>query len=122
MTPPARPATGLGRTLRTALVVLALVAVVAVMVRLSAWQWGRARAGGSLVNYSYALEWLAFAVLTVVGVVRLWREGRRVPDEDTPPERPGPGAPIIGPPLRPGQELEEVTWVRLRRRLGLSPD
>jgi hypothetical protein len=27
---------------------------------------------------------------------------------------------MVGPPLRPGEELEEITWVRLRRRLGLG--
>ncbi|SEK69616.1 hypothetical protein SAMN04515665_104131 [Blastococcus sp. DSM 46786] len=122
MTPPVRTSTGaLGRALRIALVVLAVVAVVAVMVRLSVWQWDRGRARGSLLNYSYAIEWLAFAVLTVVGVVRLWREGRSVAEQDAPPE-PGTGGPLVGPPLQPGQELEELTWVRLRRRLGLSRD
>ncbi|MDP5181819.1 hypothetical protein QOZ88_04150 [Blastococcus sp. BMG 814] len=122
MTPPVRTSGGgLGRALRIALVVLAVAAVVAVMVRLSVWQWDRGRARGSLLNYSYAVEWLAFAVLTVVGAVRLWREGRSVADEERPPERPA-GGPLVGPPLQPGQELEELTWVRLRRRLGLSRD
>jgi hypothetical protein len=26
---------------------------------------------------------------------------------------------VIGPPLQPGEDLPEVTWVRLRRRLRL---
>lgn len=37
----------------------------------------------------------------------------------------GPRAAVVvkrppGPPLRPGEELEEVTWIRLRRRMGLD--
>ena len=29
---------------------------------------------------------------------------------------------VVGPPLRPGEELEEITWVRLRRRLGTAAE
>lgn len=117
---------------RAALAVLAVVAAVVVMVRLSVWQWDKARAQGRLLNYTYAVEWLLFAVLTVGGVGRLWLEGRRAarggsPEQPeavaapahAPAETRGP-APVIGPPLAPGQQLEEVTWVRLRRRLGLG--
>jgi hypothetical protein len=104
--------------LRVAGAILLLLLLVAVMVRLSVWQWDRARARGSLLNYTYAVEWLVFAVLTVVGAVRLRREGRR------PLAPPAPGGqgdtPVIGPPLAPGEELEEITWIRLRRRLGLE--
>jgi hypothetical protein len=108
-----------GRAVRVTALVLLAVAVVAVMVRLSLWQWGRARERGALLNYSYAAEWLLFAVLTTVGVVHLWREGRRGESRERPPER-RPDGPLVGPPLAPGEELEEVTWVRLRRRVGLD--
>jgi hypothetical protein len=96
------------------------------MVRLSIWQWDRARASGRLLNYTYAAEWLLFAVLTVAGVVRLGIEDRRRRSPGPGPEAEEPvrsavgggPVPVIGPPLRPGEELEEITWVRLRRRLG----
>lgn len=115
---------------RAALAATLVVAVVLVMVRLSIWQWDKARAHGALLNYTYAVEWLVFAGLTVVGVVRLALEARRQVGETA---EPAPGTaradasvppagpvPLIGPPLAPGEELEEITWVRLRRRLGLD--
>lgn len=46
-----------------ALVLLGLYA----MVRLGIWQWGRGEVTGSLRNYSYGLEWWAFAALTLIG-------------------------------------------------------
>lgn len=119
----------LGRRLRAVLVVLAVVALVAVMLRLSLWQWDRGRASGRLVNYIYAVEWVLFAGLTVLGVGRLSVEGRREErSEQAPPavERPvsarGGPLPVVGPPLRSGEDLEEITLVRLRRRLGLAGD
>lgn len=115
------------RWLRTGLAVLGTVLVIAVMVRLSVWQWDRARASGSLTNYSYAVEWLVFAGLTVVAVVRLVVEGRRADAarqraDDEPDATASTGAlmPLVGPPLSPGEQLQEVTWLRLRRRLGLG--
>jgi DNA-binding transcriptional regulator of glucitol operon len=118
------------RRVRAALALLLVVAAVAVMLRLSLWQWDRARASGRLLNYAYAVEWLLFAVLTVVGVARLVLEDRRRRSADLAPEARSPAAPavrgapvpMIGPPLRPGEELQEITWVRLRRRLGLGGD
>ena len=115
---------------RAVLALVLVVLAVAVMVRLSLWQWHKARAHGALLNYTYAVEWLVFAGLTVAGVVRLALEGRRdavrsaagVPSAGDPPPAeacPAP-VPLVGPPLRPGEELEEVTWIRLRRRLGLD--
>jgi DNA-binding transcriptional regulator of glucitol operon len=114
------------RRVRGALAVLLVVAAVAVMLRLSLWQWHRARDTGRFLNYTYTVEWLLFALLTVAGVVRLVVEDRRRRTEaDVPEVReavavPGAPVPMVGPPLRPGEELEEITWVRLRRRLGLG--
>jgi hypothetical protein len=116
------------RRVRAGLAAVSLVVVVAVMVRLSLWQWDRARTTGRLLNYTYAVEWLLFAVLTVAGVVRLAVEDRRRRRADTAPGGQPPVAsavrrapvPVVGPPLRPGEQLEEITWVRLRRRLGLG--
>jgi hypothetical protein len=114
-----------GRVLRAAGLVLLAVVLVAVMVRLSLWQEDKARATGSLLNWTYAVEWLLFAGLTVAGLVRLAREGvRHVGPADgaaeaRPPVR--PGGPVVGPPLAPGQELEEITWVRVARKVGLGP-
>jgi hypothetical protein len=116
----------MARRWRAAVAVAVVVAAVAVMVRLSIWQWDRARAGGRLLNYAYAVEWMLFAVLTLAGVVRLAHEDRRrrgaepVPEAEEPVLSTVRGAPVplVGPPLRPGEQLEEITWVRLRRRLG----
>jgi DNA-binding transcriptional regulator of glucitol operon len=114
------------RRVRGLLALAVVLTAVAVMLRLSLWQWDRARAGGRLLNYTYAVEWLLFALLTPVGVIRLALEGRRAGDAAEPQERGGtawaasPVKPQVGPPLREGEELEELTWVRLRRRLGLG--
>lgn len=127
---PAPRGAAIRRRFRAALVVLAVVALVAVMLRLSLWQWDRARASGRLVNYIYAVEWVLFAGLTLLGVGRLSVEGRRGTQVEPAPQAAersasaGRGAPIpvVGPPLRSGEELEEITLVRLRRRLGLTGD
>lgn len=60
------------RLLRPSWLLMHVLLVVAlyVMVRLGAWQWGRGIATDSLRNYSYGLEWWAFAVLTLVGWVK----------------------------------------------------
>lgn len=118
----------MARRVRAALLLVLVVAAVAVMLRLSLWQWHRARERGSWMNYSYAVEWVVFAVLTVAGVVRLVLEERHrtlsrpAPAAAGPVSPPGAGGPVpvVGPPLRPGEELEEVTWVRMCRRLGLG--
>jgi len=116
-----------GHPLRVAGLVLLALVLVGVMLRLSLWQWDRAQAQHRLLNYTYAVEWLLFAVLTVAGLARLVSEGRTVEGRRTDADRPEAGAEplprsegvLVGPPLRPGEELPEVTWVRLRRRLGL---
>ena len=111
------------RGLRLAGLALLVVVAVGVMLRLSLWQWDRAHERHSVLNYFYAVEWVLFAVLTVAGVARLVVEGRRavVAGKQPKPEpEPRPEGVLIGPPLRPGEELEEITWVRLRRRLRLD--
>jgi hypothetical protein len=106
---------------RAAGLVLLAGVLVAVMVRLSLWQWDKARATGSLLNYTYAVEWLLFAVLTVAGLLRLAREGTRRETAPEPEPLPTAGGPLVGPPLAPGEELEEITWVRVARKVGLHP-
>jgi DNA-binding transcriptional regulator of glucitol operon len=114
-----------GSPVRLAAYALLVVVAVGVMLRLSLWQWDRAQQRHSVLNYFYAVEWVLFAVLTVAGVARLAVEGRRAvadrqqQEVEPEPER-GPAGVLVGPPLLPGQELEEVTWVRLRRRLRLD--
>jgi hypothetical protein len=116
-----------GHSLRVAGLVLLALVLVGVMLRLSLWQWDRAQERHRLLNYTYAVEWLLFAVLTVVGLARLAVEGRRLRDGDRPGAEAEPDAVpqpraegvLIGPPLQPGEELPEITWVRLRRRLRL---
>ena len=116
---------GVRHALRLAGYALLVVVAVGVMLRLSLWQWDRAHERHSVLNYFYAVEWVLFAVLTVAGVARLVVEGRRaivargMPAAEQEPE-PRPEGVLIGPPLRPGEELEEITWVRLRRRLRLD--
>jgi hypothetical protein len=116
------------RRIRAVLTLVAVVAAIAVMVRLSLWQWHRGQERGSWQNYSYAVEWLVFAVLSVIGLVRLAVEDRRRhshgpptdPQVPRPPTAPAAPVPIVGPPLGPGEELEEITWIRLLRRVGVG--
>jgi len=114
----------MSRRIRGALALVLAGAVVAVLLRLALWQWDRAQATGRFLNYSYAAEWLLFAVLTVIGFVRLAVDDRRAGDatgpDEVPVARAAPLTPQVGPPLREGEQLEELTWVRLRRRLGLE--
>lgn len=51
-----------------------------VMVRLGGWQWGRGVDTDSLRNYAYGLEWWAFAVLCLIGWIKICRD-------ETSPER-----------------------------------
>lgn len=109
-----------GRQLLRALAALALAALaVAVMLRLSLWQWHRAVQRGSLLNYSYSVEWLIFAGLTLWGLVALHRDGRRSSPRVQPAPRRVQG-PMIGPPE--ADDDVELTYVRLLRRLGLRQD
>lgn len=115
----------LGRGVRVAGLALVALVLVGVMLRLSLWQWDRAQARHSLLNYTYAVEWALFALLTVAGFARLAVEDARLarahePDGDAEPPPSVPDGPVIGPPLAAGEELEEITWVRLRRRAGLD--
>ena len=60
------------RLLRPSWLVLHVLLAVAlyVMVRLGAWQWSRGEELDSIRNYSYGLEWWAFAVLSLAGWVK----------------------------------------------------
>lgn len=121
-----RPRGAARRALRLAGLALLVVLAVGVMLRLSLWQWDRAHERQSVLNYFYAVEWVLFAVLTVAGVARLVVEGRRAvvgrgKPAAEPELEPRPEGVLVGPPLRPDEELEEITWVRLRRRLRLEP-
>ena len=117
-----RPRSRVGRFMRAGAALLVVLVAVAVMVRLGIWQWDRGLRRGSLLNYSYGIEWFIFALLSVVGVIRLHWEGAAGPDEQPPRPELSSDAPLVGPPLEPGQPLEEITWVRIRRRLGLDPE
>ena len=69
--------------------VLVLVALY-VMVRLGSWQWGRGDELDSLRNYSYGLEWWAFAVLTVIGWVKFCLD-----ETAEEPEEPAVAGPVV---------------------------
>ena len=86
---------------------------VAILLRLSAWQWDRATSRDSLLNYVYAVEWLIAAVALVAVVVR-HRAHPAAPDDEASRDVHGH---VVGPPLRPGEQLPEPTGVRLRRWL-----
>jgi cytochrome oxidase assembly protein ShyY1 len=99
--------------LRIVLVGSAVAAGVALLGRLSLWQWRRGRTTGSLMNYTYAVEWALLAVVLVGGLLVLRRRGRRAGDDDD-ASRDVAGN-VIGPPLRPGEQLGEVTAARVAR-------
>ena len=85
-----------------------------VCLRLAAWQCERGRASGSLLHYTYAAEWVLLAAALVVALLMR----RRNP----PPPDPDQGSRdvhgrLIGPPLRPGEQLSETTRARLQRRM-----
>jgi hypothetical protein len=50
-----------------------------VMVKLGLWQWDRARDLSSIQNYSYAVEWGVFALLTVLGWAKICHD-ELIPD------------------------------------------
>lgn len=68
-----------------------LVAVVCVvMVRLGDWQWGRGEGDGGLRNYSYGLEWWAFAAFTLGAWVKFCRDETQESPDDQPVAAPVP--------------------------------
>ena len=96
--------------------VAAAVAVLAVLGRLSLWQWERGRSSGRLLHYTYAVEWLLVAVLLAVVVLGRHRRGRgEAPDVHDVAGR------VIGPPLLPGERLPETTRERVLARLRRRP-
>ena len=100
--------------MRAALRVLVTAFAVAVLLRLAAWQWDRARSRDSLLSYAYAVEWAALAVAVLVAVTVL--PGRRRPPRQDDPSRAVDGR-VLGPPLRPGEDLGDPTRVRVQRWL-----
>ena len=93
------------------LVLHVLVAVVlVVMVRLGMWQWGRGGETGALRNYSYGLEWWAFAVLTAVGWVKFCRD-ETAPDAAERLARPALPLPTTYvPAVEPDDDPELAAW------------
>lgn len=103
----------------TAVTAAATVIGVAGLLRLSAWQWHRGSTRGSLLHYTYAVEWLVLAVVLVAAVAVRHRRGSRRYDDDA-ASRDVTGR-LIGPPLPPGEPVPEATHVRVRRRLTGRP-
>lgn len=100
------------RLLRPAWLVMHVLVAVSLyaMVRLGDWQWSRGEATGSIRNYSYGLEWWAFAALVLVGWVKFCRDETRV-DGDEPagedaPAPPAEAAPAAGP-AEPEHDTED---------------
>ncbi|MCW2621705.1 MAG: hypothetical protein JWL64_1307 [Frankiales bacterium] len=60
---------------------LLVVAACVVMVELGMWQWRRGGELHALRNYSYCVEWYAFAVLTVVGWLKICHD-ELIPDPE----------------------------------------
>jgi cytochrome oxidase assembly protein ShyY1 len=94
---------------------VATAAAAGVLVRLAAWQWERGSSRDSLLNYSYGVQWALLAVALVAAVATRHRRGGREAGEQASRDVTGR---VIGPPLRPGEELGETTSVRVRRRLS----
>ncbi len=97
--------------LRPGWLVLHVVVLVAlyVMVRLGSWQWGRGVELDSLRNYSYGLEWWAFAVLTVIGWVKFCLdETAEEPEEDDAAPVPVPTA--VLPLVEEEDDPELAAW------------
>lgn len=91
---------------------VATVAAVAVLVRLAVWQWERGSSRGSLMSYTYAVEWMLMALALVVAVVLHRRRGGRPADDSASRDVTGR---LLGPPLRPGEQLPAATHVQVRR-------
>jgi hypothetical protein len=60
---------------------LLVVTACVVMVELGRWQWRRGGELDALRNYSYAVEWYAFAVLTLVGWTKICHD-ELIPDPE----------------------------------------
>ena len=92
-----------------ALHALVLVALY-VMVRLGSWQWGRGAELESLRNYSYGLEWWAFALLTVVGWVKFCLDETAEPVQEQ-PATPVPAAAVpVVPAMDAVDDPELAAW------------
>ncbi len=89
--------------------VLVLVALY-VMVRLGAWQWGRGEAMDSLRNYSYGLEWWAFAVLTVIGWVKFCLDETAETPEVQVDAAPAPVPAAVVPVVDEEDDPELAAW------------
>ena len=90
-----------------------LIAALAVaMAGLGWWQWSRGGVTGSLRNYSYGLEWWAFALFTVGAWVKFCRD--EVAAQDA-PEPPGPApapapAPVVYAAAQDDDDPELAAW------------
>jgi cytochrome oxidase assembly protein ShyY1 len=96
----------------TAVIAFATAAAAAVLVRLSMWQWERGSSRDSLLSYTYAVQWALLAVALVVAVATRRRHGAHRPGDSASRDTAGR---VIGPPLRPGEQLADPTSVQLRR-------
>ena len=104
-----RPATLVGT--------VATAAAAAVLVRLAVWQWERGSSRDSLLSYTYAVQWALLAVGLVGAVATRHHRGPGPPDDRASRDA---GGRVIGPPLRPGEQLGDTTSVQLRRWVSRS--
>ena len=81
-----------------------------VMVRLGAWQWGRGIDTGALRNYAYGLEWWAFAVLCLVGWVKICRDETSPAKAVAPDPAPVRAAAPLGDPAPVDDDPELAAW------------
>lgn len=96
-------------------VALATVVAAVACLQLASWQWARGRSSGALLHYTYAVEWALLAVLLVVGAVVTRRRATRPRDREA-ASRDVHGR-LVGPPLRPGEQLAAPVRTRVGRRL-----
>ncbi len=100
------------RLLRPSWLLLHVLLVLAVlgMVRLGIWQWGRGEATGSIRNYSYGLEWWAFAALSVVGWVKFCLDETAPAAAEREPAAPATPLPRVAQPVSAEEDPELAAW------------
>ena len=83
-----------------------LAAALVVMVRLGSWQWARGAELDSIRNYSYGLEWWAFAVLSLAGWVKFCLD-ETAPAEDQDSAPAAAPAPQVAQTVAPADEDDD---------------
>lgn len=95
-----------------------LAAALYVMVRLGAWQWARGAELDSIRNYSYGLEWWAFAVLSLAGWVKFCLDETAPAGEQEATPEPAPAPVQAVAPVAEDDDPELAAWNARFRELA----